>query len=102
MSRLIIRALSESAANTKDRSMSRHSKIMSKNFEDTKLNESDNEIVRSTDENQHHQNLQNRTSLNLKNHSSYRENNLKNSVITRVNNLIEFRKTINHEIDESR
>ncbi len=102
MSRLIIKALSESAANTRARSMSRHSEIMSRNYEDTKLNELDNEIVRSTNENQHHQNLQNRISLNLKNNSSYRENNLKNSIIRRINNVIEFRKAINPEIDESR
>jgi hypothetical protein len=108
MSRFIIKALSKSAANIRIRIISRHSKIMSRNFEDTKLNESDNKIIRLTNENQNHQNRQNRqnrrekTSLNLRYHSSYRKDNSKNSMIMRMNNLIEFRKTINHEIDESR
>ncbi len=82
MSKFIIKALSKSAINIKARFMYRHSKIMSRNLKDTKLNESNNEIIRLTNENQNRQNCLNRqnrqnrreeTSLNLKNHSSYRE-----------------------------
>ncbi len=105
MSKLIVEAKMiamsfESAANIRARFMSRQSENMSRNFENIETDKLENDTIRSSNENQNHQ--EETIKINLTNHSEYRENDSENSISMRVNNLIEFKKAMNHETNESR
>jgi hypothetical protein len=91
--------LTESAANTRARFMSRHSEIMPGNFENIEIEESENAIIRSTKTDSI---FQKSADINLRDHSAYSKNDSNNSSIMRVRTLNEFIKIVNHETDESR
>lgn len=91
----------DSVDNIRSRFMSRFSEIMSSNFENIGVEESENEIMRSTKKNSASR-TQKQKSLktNLRDHSEYSKNDSNNSNMMRVKTLNKFKKTVNHETNE--